>query len=372
MTRPIVEIDLPAESNAALSKRKERLYIVFQLTGWGLLCLFQFSFLALLTKKIEWDVLLEISVQISCIGLLLTHFSRRLIERWQWKKMALRRLVPRLVATSFLGASALWVACYVIQRFAMSIELPTGAKIWILYVSQTFNGSLLFGFWYCFYFTYHYSDRAFRDELDRLHMAAATKQAELRALKSQLNPHFLFNSLNSLRALIDENPARAREAVTQLANLLRYSLQSAQRETVPFEDELRVVSDYLSLEQVRHEERLRVRIDVPEETLRWPIPPMLLQTLVENAVKYGISTRADGGEIGIWARNEGGMLKLRVTNPGTLRPSTANTNSTGLGLTNAVERLRILFGEKASLLLRADGLDTVVAEAAIPQQFTRG
>jgi sensor histidine kinase YesM len=120
---------------------------------------------------------------------------------------------------------------------------------------------------------------------------SSVKEAELRALKSQVNPHFIFNSLNSLRALIDEDPARARMAVTQLANLLRYSLQSGQLETVPFEDELDVVNDYLALEQVRHEERLRLRLDIAPEALQLPIPPMLLQTLVENAVKYGISPR---------------------------------------------------------------------------------
>jgi hypothetical protein len=96
-----------------------------------------------------------------------------------------------------------------------------------------------------------------------------------------------------------------------LANLLRYSLQSSQLETVPFEDELRVVNDYLALEQVRHEERLRLRLDVAPETLHLPVPPMLLQTLVENAVKYGISQHAEGGEIAIIARNEAGFLRLQ-------------------------------------------------------------
>jgi LytS/YehU family sensor histidine kinase len=183
-----------------------------------------------------------------------------------------------------------------------------------------------------------------------------------------VNPHFIFNSLNSLRALIDEDPARARQSVTQLANLLRYSLQSGQQETVPFEDELRVVNDYLSLEQVRHEERLRVRLDIAPETLLLPVPPMLLQTLVENAVKYGISTRPEGGEIAIIARCEGGALRLTVTNPGEVATAatTARATSTGLGLHNAAERLRLLFGERATLQLWAETPSLVVAEAVLP------
>lgn len=218
-------------------------------------------------------------------------------------------------------------------------------------------------------FFYHLFDRFNRSELDRVQLTASVKEAELRALKSQVNPHFIFNSLNSLRALIDEDPARARQSVTQLANLLRYSLQSGQLETVPFEEELRVVNDYLALEQVRHEERLRVRLDVAPETLSLPIPPMLLQTLVENAVKYGIATQPEGGEVRIFARRDGGALRLEVTNPGSLPGSarSARVNgSTGVGLKNASDRLRLLFGEHATLTLRSASPDLVVAEAVIP------
>ena len=216
-----------------------------------------------------------------------------------------------------------------------------------------------------------------RSEVERAQLAATVKESELRALKSQVNPHFIFNSLNSLRALIDEDPARARQSVTQLANLLRYSLQSGQLETVPFEDELRVVNDYLALEQVRHEERLRVRLDISPETLTLPIPPMLLQTLVENAVKYGISTQPEGGEIAIIARRENDSLKLRVMNPGALAETAGasarsrSAASTGVGLKNAANRLRLLFGERATLQLRAESPVLVVAEAILPLQLAR-
>ena len=127
-------------------------------------------------------------------------------------------------------------------------------------------------------------------------------QPELRRGLAELGGHPIFSLTSEKRETVHD----IAEAVTQLANLLRYSLQSGQLETVPFEDELRIVNDYLALEQVRHEERLRVRLDVDPATLTLPIPPMLLQTLVENAVKYGISTRPEGGEIAIVARLEAG------------------------------------------------------------------
>jgi LytS/YehU family sensor histidine kinase len=227
--------------------------------------------------------------------------------------------------------------------------------------------------WHCVYFFYHLFDRLNRSEIERLRLVSHVKEAQLQSLKMQVNPHFIFNSLNSLRALIDEDPARARQSVTQLANLLRYSLQSGQLATVPFEDELRVVNDYLALEQVRHEERLRVRLDIAPDTLALPVPPMLLQTLVENAVKYGIATRAEGGEVAIVARCEGGALSIRVTNPGTLHgpASPARATSTGVGLRNAADRLRLLFGERASLRLRAEAPALVVAEAILPLTSAR-
>jgi LytS/YehU family sensor histidine kinase len=243
----------------------------------------------------------------------------------------------------------------------MSPWLGVVTMVWL-------NGTITLAGWHCLYFFYHLYGRLNRSEIERLRLVSSVKEAELRALKAQVNPHFIFNSLNSLRALIDEDPARARQSVTQLANLLRYSLQSGQLETVPFEDELRVVNDYLALEQVRHEERLQLRFDIAPDTLALPVPPMLLQTLVENAVKYGISTRAEGGEIAVIARCENGALRLRVTNPGELSAALGKklSGSTGVGLRNAAERLRLLFGAGATLQLRAETPALVVAEAVLP------
>jgi LytS/YehU family sensor histidine kinase len=252
-----------------------------------------------------------------------------------------------------------------------SSKFTVGQAVMISWI----NGAFIFLAWHCIYFFYHLFDRFNRLEIERLRLTASVKEAELRALKSQINPHFIFNSLNSLRALIDEDPTRARQAVTQLANLLRYSLQSAQSETVAFEDELRVVNDYLALEQVRHEERLRLRLDIDPDTLGLAVPPLLLQTLVENAVKYGISNRPEGGEIVISARCEGGNLRLRVTNPGELADGAKlakSASSTGLGLKNAAERLKMFFGDRAQLQLRAETDCLVVAEVSMPVQINRG
>jgi two-component sensor histidine kinase len=361
-------MNTPVSANA----RQDKLYVLAQCVGWigfTLICVG----LAQLNRGITWNWA-AICVGSNSIGWLLSHLYRRWIHSRGWKHLNWSALLPR-VALAVVLLSLLW-ALLDRSRFYFN-EISSQAKITetAQFVYSVFNGVWILMLWSLLYFGYNIADRFRRSEIERAHLKATLKEAELRALKSQVNPHFIFNALNSLRALIQEDPPRARQAVTQLANLLRYSLQSGQLETVPFEDELRVVNDYLALEQVRHEERLRLRLDVDPATLQMAVPPMLLQTLVENAVKYGISVLPEGGEIAIIARDENDCLVLQVTNPGklALRDPSENlkSSSTGMGLRNAAERLRLLFGEKASLQLRADDSGLVVAEALIPQATTK-
>ena len=355
---------------------KERLYVICQSAGWlfwlGLQLFLIFTFPSIREGGARQDTLCSICavVMVVLLGWLITHFTRPLVTRWGWKTLGWRALLPRILAVS-LVQSLIWSLVGYGYYYGI-VGMPWTGKVplWIACVISGFNGLVMLAVWWCIYFFYHLFDRFNRLEIERLRLATSVKEAELRALKSQVNPHFIFNSLNSLRALIEEDPLRARQAVTQLANLLRYSLQSGQLETVPFEDELSVVNDYLALEQVRHEERLRLRLDVAPDTLQLPIPPMLLQTLVENAVKYGISTRPEGGEIAIIARRENDSLRLQVTNPGAFDAGSTrlarSNGSTGMGLANAANRLRLLFGEHATLQLRAGSPGSVVAEAVIP------
>src|SRR5271165_467733 len=363
------DISLPAGDETRRDKAKERLYVLFQSGGWGtLMAIEAWAIIEFPEHEAVWGktTTLAVTFMSFATGILITHFIRPIMARWGWKQLGWRPLLPRLFAAAVVAAAVwnaleiLWVHGILGLPWRYEYSLPM-----ILVMEECSCGAIMF-VWLCLYFFYNLFDRLNRSELERFRLMTSVKEAELRALKSQVNPHFIFNSLNSLRALIEEDPARARKAVTQLANLLRYSLQSGQLETVPFEEELGVVNDYLALEQVRHEDRLRLRLDIAPEALKLPIPPMLLQTLVENAVKYGISPRPDGGEIAIIARNSGGELRIQVTNPGRI-VGNGKASSTGVGLHNAAERLRLIFGESATLRLRADGEpDHVVAEAVIP------
>ena len=365
----------PYEQNAS---RHSRLYVGCQLAGWGLWTLIYIG-LAYAQGEVlvKGEVINEqpraldlvLLILSNCLGLVLTHGFRAFIHRRNWVQLPLMGLLSRIVGASLvLGAAwtaLTWPLMRVFDARAQSLVQVSDATV-VLY--GVFTCSAFMFVWLALYFGYHAFERYRKSEIARWQLQSTAKEAELRALKSQVNPHFIFNSLNSLRALIDENPAQARDAVTRLANLLRYSLKAGQLETVALEDELRVVDDYLALEQVRHEDRLRVRINVTPEAAAAPVPPMLVQTLVENAVKYGIAPRREGGEIAIEARCTSGGLQLRITNPGSLD---ARGGSTGVGLRNAAERLRLIFGERARLRLTEEVPGLVVAAVELPAAVVR-
>jgi LytS/YehU family sensor histidine kinase len=197
-------------------------------------------------------------------------------------------------------------------------------------------------------------------------LARALQLAELRLLKSQLNPHFLFNALNTVRSLIADSPARAQSAVTRLANTLRYTLTSRQDELVALSQEMDIVGDYLELEAMRFEDRLRIEKHVPAEAAGVRIPVMLLQTLVENAIKHGIAELPAGGLLRIAAVLRSDMLVLEVENPRPAAPLRGTAE--GVGLRNARDRLRLLFGARASLELDLSRPALATARLHIPVQ----
>lgn len=375
MIRSWAMTNTPVDTAAKLSRAKGRLYVLAQTAGWGMFLLMQFAFSQAFTdtKSAPRDQLTNTAlyVMVGLLGWVLTHYARPFMKRWGWKEMDWRALAPRVLVMS-VTLSFLWSAIGYGYVYGL-LHLPWPGKLSpvLVFMVSWLNGTVMLGGWLCFYFFYHIFERLQRMQVEQLRLAASAKEAELRALKSQVNPHFLFNSLNSLRALIDEDAPRARESVTRLANMLRYSLQSGQLETVPFEEELRIVEDYLALEQIRHESRLRLRWEIDAEVCGCGVPPMLLQTLVENAVKYGISTRRDGGEITIRARVVDQALQICVTNPGDLSAPASTSaakagSSTGVGLRNASERLKLLFGGRAQLTLTAEPAGFVTAAVTIP------
>jgi two-component system, LytTR family, sensor histidine kinase AlgZ len=285
----------------------------------------------------------------------LTHLLRREIKRRGWLAMPFRKSIPRLLGASVLTgvlmcALVIGVSMIAERRFAWELGSATGLLVsvvmftvgWtILYVAITSTRSALQG---------------------RL----ALREAELRALEGQVNPHFLFNCLNTIRGMISENPAQAQDMITRLANIFRYNLQQHREHTVPLSQEIEIVSDYLALEAIRFEDRLRVSITIDPAAANAAVPGMLLQTLVENALKHGLAKLPDGGEVSICASIVKDELMLRVENTGSIVEAGVAQNGTRVGLKNARERLRLLYGDRASLSL-TNGDGRVAATVLIPK-----
>ena len=352
--------------------RGERGYWLLQASGWGFIYLLRFSAWAtffsegspLRPARAHPVIFLLSEMVMPATGLLVSHLGRLVAHRWGWRSRSLLELAPRILVIAIVQGIVTGLAdnwSYGIFFPAAAHVIPRGRLVLNLApLAGNFLG------WWGIYFVFQLFGRLAQSERDSLMLVARTKEAELLALKAQVNPHFIFNSLNSLRALIGEDAGRARQAVSELASLLRYGLQSGRLETVSLAEELRATRDYLALEQLRYEERLRVRIEAAPEALPMAIPPMLLQTLVENAIKHGIARCPAGGEIAIAAWCESGALRLEVVNPRVPGIVTEVDFSTGTGLRNATERARLLFGPEAFLRLRTDRQGGVVAEVSLP------
>jgi hypothetical protein len=279
-------------------------------------------------------------------GVLLSDLWHRMIKARRWNAGAInwRMFAGPLLLLGPLQALSVAAAIYVLQgHFDSSFQwAPASFALW----------SCVFAGWQLAYMVALAIRRANQFEATALRMEVQAKDSELRALQAQVNPHFFFNSLNSIRALVYESPDAASQMIDQLASLMRYALQSGQAETVALQREVQAVEAYLAIEKIRFEARLRVSIEIEAGLEEVKVPPMSLQTLVENAVKYGVETSTSGSDIRISARRAGGNVLIEVANAGAIR---SFGSSTRVGLNNARKRLTLAMGDDASLDLTENG-----------------
>lgn len=335
-------------------------YWMCQLGGWSALGAFQL--LTWLANAGDAPVAFGLARAFvgPAFGLAGTHILHRTIQWRGWLERRGPSLFVRLGAAILVWAALLdaarAAATYALMPPGMTMPLRvflTGYGIWVVLLIA----------WTALYLAVHELRARRREEIRSLELAIAAREGQLRGLRSQLNPHFLFNALNSVRELTNEDPRRADQMLTQLSDLLRYSLRSNERELVSLAEEMRGVERYLAVESVRFEERLRVRWDVARSVLSASVPPLVLQTLVENAVKHGVSRRADGDDVTISAHADDGRLVVEVTNAGPLSPAGGNG---GLGLRNVRERLQLLFGPLAGVDLGDVDSGRVRARLVLP------
>lgn len=215
--------------------------------------------------------------------------------------------------------------------------------------------------WLVFIYAYKIYEMNQNELKHKLTIEKNLKEANLNTLKGQINPHFIFNSLNNIRGLVQEDPQKTKEMITRLSELLRSSLLSGKSNVVPLEQEVETVENFLEISKIQYEDRLSYDIDIPKEHYRYYVPPMILQMLVENAVKHGISILKDGGSILVKSYEDADTFNLLVTNTGQLNTSEKGTQ---IGIKNIEERLKLLYDNQASFSLKEEQ-NNVIAHISI-------
>jgi len=348
---------VPAERMQKTSKY----YWWLQVGGWGILALMIILINVISGQRVNEQFLIPLLIKM-LIGIFVTHLFRIYIHRTGLLSLPVEKALPRL-------ALGVLIVCSLDTLIRISIiswldfssnNMMVFSKRFLLVTLE--NGLYIIP-WTLIYYSFHYIEKSRKQQLDTLKLEALVKELELKTIKSHINPHFIFNALNSIRALIDENPLRARTAITELSNILRSSMQTEKQETVFLEKELNIVKDYLALEHIRFEDRLNVQYEIAENTLTQPIPPMMLQTLVENAIKHGISKQVSGGTVTIVSKMKERYHQLVIRNTGRLNKS---PDEDGFGLISTRNRLHLLFGEQANFNIREINGNMVEAELHIP------
>lgn len=342
-------------------------YWVFQLVGWGVCALINLFF-AFVFNQIDENGIIFCRVFFFVeLGVILSHFMRSSIKSNNLLIRPINQQIILLIILTLLYAVAISLGQSLFESYYKLIMTKGEvAPFHILYYRNLWSSFILLFIWNCIYFMYHYVAKSRKQQMDTLQLEALVKELELKTIKAHINPHFIFNALNSIRALIDENPVRARTAVTELSNILRSSLNAEKGETVSLGEELKIVKDYLALENMRFEDRLKVVYEIDDDTLGQQVPPMMLQTLVENAIKHGISKQIKGGIVRIISDFHANFHELAVQNTGHLN---GHSSSRGFGLSSTQDRLSLLYGEKAKFEIRQVNADLVEAKVSIPQSY---
>lgn len=340
---------------------KNKLYWFFQIVGWSLYNIneiLQYSLQYGYDNSMVFNALANI-----VLSIFVTHLFRIVVKKFNWVKFNLPQLALRV-----------GIGVFFMTMILVTLNLPLDAKYVgellnekpILVIEYFINLAKPFLVWALIYMFYNYSEEKRQREIEELKLKSSIKETEAKVLRAQMNPHFMFNALNSIRALVLEDPTKAQQGITQLSNILRSSLLADRRKTVALKEELRTIEDYLALEKVRYEERLQTKWDIAPETQNIQVPPMMLQTLVENAIKHGVQKAINWGFVEINTSAADNKLYIKIRNTGQLQGTESKSESGGFGLKNTAQRLDLLYGSEASFKIYQEDSLTVCAEIMIP------
>ena len=344
------------------SRNRNRLFWLLQIAGWGMVN----STIFIVPYDFSITYIIYSFFGASIAGIVATSlyravFLKKIESIWEKKS------IIKVIGGFFMTAVLYYLLAYFSEIFYDSIWGKTPAEIkfdeeQVTWAVSIFSIAITILAWMVIYFTIKFLLKSNQNRLESLELNATLREAQLNTLKGQVNPHFMFNSLNNIRGLMLEDVDKSREMITKLSEMLQFALKKNTVDAIPLEEELEMVENYIALSKIQMEERLQFVKEIEASTLGISIPPMIMQLLVENAAKHGISRLKTGGTIRLQTKKVNNELNIIVSNTGKLSIA---KESTQLGLKNIKQRLRLLYGENPGFSLEeVDG--EVVAKIKIP------
>ncbi|WJG08693.1 histidine kinase [Aliiglaciecola sp. LCG003] len=337
---------------------KGRSFTFFQTIGWLLFGAINFFSRAAM-QGVLWSEFVSTSVLV-VIAWAVSSGLRRFYRRSITSQVSLIALVSSVILASLVAGVLCTLLIFVaLEPFASTLYDTETIFTTVSLVSNIINLSLVMLIWSSLYFVIKRYHKYEQMKADKQQLDAALKQVSLESLISQLNPHFMFNTINNIRALILEDTHKARDMLSHLADMYRYTLNSQENHLVTLAEELTMIDDYLALMDIQLEGRLQTEFEVETQSKAALLPRMMLQLLVENAIKYGIATKKSGGKLVLIAKRDKDHLFLQVRNSGSIQAQ--KQDSTGLGLKNIKQRLDLLYADKASITMKNEHSQVVVS-----------
>jgi sensor histidine kinase YesM len=340
---------------ATMSNKK--LYWLCQFIGWfGMIVIETINYTFFIVGKFN-IALLKVLLIYSVSGLLLTHLFKLTLSKTNFFHKSKASIWLIAVFSTFVLSVLMVVVNFIPNLFEKNgiEELKSLTPIYAL--GLVMNWMRYNGMWVIIYFMYKILQQNNAIIKEKLMIENLAKTTELELLKTQLNPHFLFNALNSIKALVIINPEQSRDAIVKLSELLRFTLQYGKERLIPIKDEVTEVKKYLELEQLRFGKRLTVEYNIDENTLSQTVPPAIVLTLAENAVKHGVTKELEDSVIVVSTSLNEDYLVIKVTNNGHYNPA----ETPGIGLKHITKRLDEIFQSKAEFSIYQEDKNVVAA-----------
>lgn len=326
---------------------QNKLYWILTLLGWlGMMSIEILNYTFFIVGHFEWGFVWSFGYY-AFLGISLMHAFRFFVKRstvFDWRP---REIWLFAVLSTFVISVIINLLSTIPYLFSEPENISTMYSF-IAIFGGTLNSMRYIGVWIIIYFLYQILERSRQLKEAKLESEGIARSMELELLKSQLNPHFLFNALNSIKALVSIDQDKCKDAIVKLSELLRFTLQSGNQTLIPLSTEMEEVKKYLSLEQIRFGERFRFETKMDEQSGYQMVPPGMVLTLAENAIKHGITKTPGLSQLKLSATYEDEMLKIEMTNPGSLEKS----EGTGLGLVNIEKRLAHIFHGRAQFAIQ--------------------